>query len=188
MGQPKQLLPLAGKAIIRHVAQRALISTCDSVIVVVGYEADAVTAALAGLPVHVVLNPIYAEGMSTSLRAGVAALPNHADSVVVLLGDQPDIDPTMISALIAARRETAAPVVMATYGDQPSNPVLFGRETFADLMTVTGDQGGRAVVRAYRDRLITVPAAASTPPEDIDTEAAYRALLTRWAKRTTDDG
>ncbi len=172
--------------IIRHVAARALASIRDSVIVVVGYEADAVSAALDGLPVRVVLNPIYAEGMSTSLRAGVAALPNHADGVVVLLGDQPEIDPNLISDLIAARRETAAPVVMARYGDQPSNPVLFGRETFADLMTVTGDQGGRAVVRAYRDRLITVPAAASTPPDDIDTEEGYRALITRWAKRTAD--
>ncbi len=180
LGRPKQLLEVGGKPLIWHVATRALASTCDGVFAVLGYQADAMREALSDLPVEIVLNPDFADGMSTSLRAGVAALPDDADAFVVLLGDQPEVDPAAISAVIAARRNTGAPVVRTRYGAQPSNPVLFGLETFAELRMLRGDVGGRSVVRAYRDRLVEVRAAADTPPEDVDTEEAYRALLARW--------
>ena len=180
LGRPKQLLEVGGKPLIWHVATRALASTCDGVFAVVGYQPDAMRAALSDLPVDIVHNPDFADGMSTSLRAGVAALPADADAFVVLLADQPEVDPASISAVITARRSTGAPVVRTRYGEQPSSPTLFGRETFAELLMLRGDVGGRSVVRAHRAHLVEVPAAAVAPPEDVDTEEAYRALLGRW--------
>jgi molybdenum cofactor cytidylyltransferase len=180
LGRPKQLLMVGGKPLIRHVAERALAAGCDGVVVVVGHRAEAIEAVLLGVPVDFVHNPHYAEGMSTSLRAGVAALPSNADGLVVLLSDQPEVDPAAITAVVAARRATGAPVVVTRYGDLQSPPVLFGRETFADLLAISGDEGGRSVVQEYQDRLVAVPAAADTPPEDVDTEEAYQALLGRW--------
>lgn len=182
LGRPKQLLEVAGKPLLWHVATRALASTCDGVFAVVGYQAEAMRVALSDLSVDIVLNPEFAAGMSTSLRAGVAALPADADAFVVLLGDQPEIDPASISAVIAVRRSTGAPVVRTRHGEQPSSPVLFGRETFAELRMLRGDVGGRSVVRVYRDRMVEIPGAADTPPEDVDTEEAYQALLARWRR------
>jgi len=180
LGRPKQLLNLVGKPLIWHVAARALASQCDGVLVVVGHQAEAMHAALSDLPVEIVHNPDFGQGMSTSLHAGIAALPSAVDGVVLLLGDQPEVAPAAITAVIAARRATNAPVVVTQYGEQQSNPVLFGSETFTELEAIRGDVGGRNVVRAHRDLLVAVPAATDTPPEDVDTEEAYQALLSRW--------
>ena len=183
LGRPKQLLVVGGKPLIRHVAERALASGCDGVVVVVGHQAATIRAALAGLSVTFVHNADYAEGMSTSLREGVGAMPADADGFVVLLSDQPEIDVEAIRGVIVARRATRAPVVVTAYGEQQSPPVLFGRETFTDLLVIRGDEGGRSVVRAYRDRVVSVPGTTQTPPEDVDTEEAYQALLRRWREK-----
>jgi molybdenum cofactor cytidylyltransferase len=178
LGRPKQLLPVRGEPLLRHTVRRILASTLDEIIVVVGHEADAVRTAMAGLPVHVVGNPDYERGQSTSLLAGLAALSPDAEAVVFLLGDQPGVDPAVIDALIAAWRETGGPVVAPRYADGVGNPVLFARDVFPELTVLTGDTGARSVVRARRRAgdLHLVPVPHPAPP-DIDTEEDYAALL-----------
>jgi len=123
---------------------------------------------LAPLDVEYVFNPAFALGQSTSLRAGVLAA-GSADAVVVALGDQPDLDPVNIDRLIEARRHGAL-LAMARYGETPSHPVLFGSELFDELAAVTGDQGGRDVIRAHRTAISYVDATRPSVPLDIDTD------------------
>lgn len=178
LGRPKQLLPVQGEPLIRHTLRRVLASSLDQVILVVGHEADEVRAAVAGLPVGCVVNPDAAAGQSTSVRAGLAALPPDFEAAVFILGDQPGVDPNVIDALITAWRESRPPVVAPRYEDRIGNPILFDRRVFPQLTALEGDSGARPVVNAYSEsgELQVVPVPGPAPP-DVDTEADYAALI-----------
>ncbi|MGC4108744.1 MAG: nucleotidyltransferase family protein [Thermomicrobiales bacterium] len=181
LGRPKQMLDLSGKPVIAHVVERALVARLDDVIVVTGGGGEAVAGAVSPYPVRVVPNPAYRDGQSTSLIAGLNALADETDAVVVLLGDQPGVDPADIVTLMAARRASpSAPIAMTDYGTERSHPILFGREVFPELLAIRGDQGGRDVIRAHAAEVVTVASSLPEPPLDLDTEDAYRALLARW--------
>lgn len=182
LGRPKQLLPLDGEPLIRQTIRRILASSLDELMVVVGHEAEAVTTALSDLPVRIVFNPNAARGQSTSVLAGLDALSANVEAALVLLGDQPGIDPVVIDTLIAAWRESKAPIVAPRYIGGIGNPVLFDRRIFPELATLQGDAGARAVVRAHHEAgdLLLVPIDAPAPP-DIDTEEDYAALLATFA-------
>lgn len=174
LGRPKQLLRLGERPIVQHVVETALASSLDEVIVVLGAHAADVRTALDGIPVRFVINERYEAGQGTSLAAGVAAA-GDADAVVVLLGDQPGVKASTIDAVVAARREQDASIVMAAYDDGRGHPVLFGREHFASLLDLSGDSGGREIIRQRPDRVVTVPVDGATPA-DIDTEDDWRAM------------
>jgi len=176
LGRPKQLLLVDGKPLLAHVVERALQSRLDAVTVIVGHEAEAVRRAISPYDVALSVNSRYAEGQSTSLVAGVDALPGNMEAAVVMLADQPGIRVASIDALIDVRRATRAPIVMTKYGDARSHPVLFGRETFDTLRAISGDKGAREVIRAYGDQVATVEDGRPAPPADVDTEEAYAAL------------
>jgi molybdenum cofactor cytidylyltransferase len=186
LGRPKQLLPLAGEPMIRHTVRRVLESSLDEVIVIIGDDADAVRDALEGLPVQLVTNPRAAEGQSTSVVAGITALLDNAgpenspqaEAVVMLLGDQPTIDPTLINAVIQQWRKCDSPIVATRYYDIVGSPVLFASSLFPELLQIKGDIGARDIVRAKRDagELATVTIDDPAPP-DVDTNDDYQRLL-----------
>src|SRR4051794_2130498 len=125
MGQPKQLLPFEGKSLVRRAAEAAVGSKTRQTIVVTGAASQQVDAELAGLAVMLVHNDQYAEGMSTSLRAGLRAVRPEVDAVVVLLADQPLITSEIINGLIELYQQTSAKIVRPRYDGQPGNPVLW---------------------------------------------------------------
>src|SRR6201987_4453208 len=103
MGAPNKLLAeIGGRPLFRIVTEQALASKARPVIVVTGHQRERVEAALAGLAVTFVHNPDYAEGMSTSVKAGIAAVPADADGAIVCLGDMPQVDAKLIDRLLAA--------------------------------------------------------------------------------------
>ena len=173
LGRPKQLLELNDVPLVRHVASRTLGAAVDHVVVVVGAESSRVRAALDGLDIAFVENPAYESGQASSLRAGMAAVAADSDAIVVLLADQPGIDPVTIDRVIAARREQGAGIVMARYGEERGHPVLFGYEFFDELSRIEGDQGGREVIRAHAEALVLVPATSERVPADVDNEDAW---------------
>ena len=179
LGRPKQLLELDGQPLVAHVVERCLRSRLDRIIVVVGHESEDMRAALSGLEVEIFTNPDYASGQATSLHAGLDVAGEDADAVVILLGDQPGIDPLAIDRLIDARRGGAI-VGMARYGDRRGHPVLFGRELFGELRSIRGDQGGRKVIRQHADRLVLVDGGATDVPGDVDTWADFERLRESW--------
>ena len=149
MGQPKLLLPWRGEAIIRHTVRAALESGLEAVIVVTGANSEGVSTALQGLPVRLVHNPDWKKGQSTSVKAGLAALPPEIGAAAFLLGDQPQIYPTLVRALLEQHRRTLAPITCPLIGQQRGNPVLFDRSTFADFSRLEGDAGARQIFNLF---------------------------------------
>lgn len=148
----------------------------DEVIVVLGHEADEVAATLR-LPggARTVVNPRYAEGQSTSLRAGLRALSPEVRAVVVLLGDQPRVSPEAIRAVITAAEGGGGPVVQAAYDGRPGHPVLFDRGVWADIEEVEGDVGARDLL-ARAPELVRTVEVGGQPPDDVDTWEDYRRI------------
>jgi molybdenum cofactor cytidylyltransferase len=177
MGQPKQLLDWGGRALVRVVAEHALAARLDRVLVVVGAAGDEVAAALAGLPVEIVENQAYAEGQSTSLRAGVAALGPEVSAALVLLGDQPFVTPAIVERIADEWRMSGAAIVAPVYRGQRGNPVLFARAVFDQLLAIKGDQGARAILAADPARVRTVAFDDDRPLADIDTPEDYERLV-----------
>jgi molybdenum cofactor cytidylyltransferase len=181
LGRPKQLLALGDRPVLAHTLANALVASLDGVIVVLGHAADAIQSQIDFGAARVVINERYAEGQSTSLHAGVAALPSDAAAAIFILGDQPLIGPAVHDALVAAYRDSSAPIVQPSYDGQRGNPVLIARPLFSELLTVTGDQGARNVLRAHSAEVRGVPIPGSTPTDDLDTEEDYQRLLAHYA-------
>jgi molybdenum cofactor cytidylyltransferase len=184
LGRPKQLLPLAGLPLLAHVLRNAASSNLDEVILVLGFEAERIAAAVGEWGQRLVVNPDYAAGQSTSLRAGLAAVDPASEAVLFLLGDQPGVSPATIDALIEMFRSSGGPIVAAQYGGKTGNPVLFARALFPELAQVTGDQGARKIVKAHQNEVVHVAVSGSRPPRDVDTEEDYEKLLTAWGGET----
>lgn len=150
MGTNKLLVDLDGTLVIARVVASVLASRASPVLVVTGHQGAALYDALRGWEVRFVDNPDYADGLSTSLRAGIAALPPETEGVVVCLGDMPAVDAGIINALIATfDPATGAEVVAPSHDGRRGNPVLWGRRFFAELMSLSGDQGGKPLLAAH---------------------------------------
>ncbi|MEJ2558620.1 MAG: selenium cofactor biosynthesis protein YqeC [Anaerolineae bacterium] len=173
-GAPKQLLPWEGGSLLGHVADTALASRASPVVVVLGHQADACQVALGDRPVTAVVNPDWAQGQSTSVRAGLAALQPNVSAALFLLVDQPRITPAVINALIERHRATLAPVVWPEHNGRRGNPVLFDHALFPQLARLSGDTGGRPVLQAYADRAERVPVSDPGVLFDIDTPGDYQ--------------
>jgi molybdenum cofactor cytidylyltransferase len=173
--EPKLLAELAGKPLIRHVAQAALAAKAFPVLAVLGHRREEVDAVLPR-PVRRVENPDYARGLSTSLRAGFAALDQTAEAALVLLGDMPQVTPALIDGLIdtwiAAGRPAA---VVPTYDGRRGNPVLLSAALGPEIAKLTGDTGAGALLRA-RDDVHELPVTAASVLADVDTPEALAAL------------
>jgi molybdenum cofactor cytidylyltransferase len=163
MGGPNKLVAtIGGRPLVRIAAEAALASRASLLTVVTGHRAAETEAALAGLRAAVIHNPDYANGLSTSLRAGLAHVPADADAVVVLLGDMPAVTPAMIDKVIAAFDPARGrEIIVPTFEGQRGNPVLWSRRFFSELMAVEGDKGGRDVIAAHRDAVAEVELGAA---------------------------
>ncbi len=169
MGQPKQLMPYRGVPMVRHAATVALASSCRPVIVVTGANAEAVGAALDGLPVTIVFNAEWEGGMGTSISAGLRALPGEADGAVLALADQPLITSEIYDSLLS---EPECDIVAARYAGTVGVPVLFLRRYFDDLLALPASQGCKGVILSHREvcRFVDCPEAEM----DVDTPEGYR--------------
>ncbi|WP_245261914.1 NTP transferase domain-containing protein [Ancylobacter sp. FA202] len=173
----KLTLPLGGVPLVRRVVETALAARARPVIVVTGHEADAVRAALAGLDVTFAHNQDFAQGLSTSLKAGVAALPKEVERVVVMLGDMPMVEPSLVDCLAdaldpARGRLAAVPVAEGRQG----NPVALARALFPALKTLAGDVGARQILAQNADFVVEVPVEGESAFLDIDTHEDLEAL------------
>jgi molybdenum cofactor cytidylyltransferase len=178
MGGPNKLLAeIGGKPLVRIVVDAVLASRARPVVVVTGHQRDKVEAALAGLTVKFVHNPHFADGLGTSLKAGIAALPAEADGAIVCLGDMPQVDAALIDRLIGAfDPDHGALVVLPTIDGKRGNPVVWSRRFFPDLMTVEGDVGARYLIGRYTEAVAEVPLTGTAALTDVDTPEALEAV------------
>jgi molybdenum cofactor cytidylyltransferase len=173
----KMLAEIGGKPLVRIAAEQALASHAKPVIVVTGHERERVEQALSGLPLSFVHNPDYAEGLGTSLKAGIAAVPEESDGAVVCLGDMPQVDAGLIDKLLAAFDPVCgALVVVPSINGRRGNPVVWSRRFFPELMAVTGDVGARYLIGQYAEAVVEVPLAGEAALTDVDTPESLSAV------------
>lgn len=170
MGSPKQLLDVGGRPLLEHVVAAACASRLDEVVVVLGAEAQRIRDAVDVDRARVIINEHYADGMSTSLRAGFGALGDDVDRAVVILGDQPDVDATLFDRLLDAQASSGLPVAALDFEGLLHPPVVLAREMWSKIDELRGDVGLRQLLRQDGDRVVRVPTSRpSHHPVDIDT-------------------
>ncbi|MBI3435030.1 MAG: NTP transferase domain-containing protein, partial [Proteobacteria bacterium] len=183
-GSNKLLAEVAGKPLVRIAVEQALGARARPVIVVIGHQHERVEAVLAGLPVTLAHNAAFADGLSTSLRTGLAHVPPHVAGVVICLGDMPQVNSALIDRLAAAfDPERGALVVMPVVDGKRGNPVLWSRRFFPELATLEGDVGARHLIAAHPEAVVEVPIGDCSVLFDVDTPDALAAIRAGFANQ-----
>jgi molybdenum cofactor cytidylyltransferase len=192
-GRHKLLLPLGERSVIRHVVDAIIRSQARPLVVVVGHQADRVRAAITdGITdedVSIVENPAYLQGMSTSIHVGLRELIKNdrqaqaISGALIMLGDQPLMTERIINALIGQKTMSGRRIIAPLYGGKRGNPVLFDANLFAELLTVSGDEGGRSVLQRYREDIANLEVGDVTASFDVDTWDAYQQVVTEWQRQ-----
>lgn len=168
--QNKLLLADGGDPLVRHAVKMAVLSQLKPVVVVLGHEADRVRAVCDGLPVTFTINPDFAHGLSTSLKAGIKALPENIDGAAVILADMPGLDAALLDRLYAAfEAEPAALAAVPVHNGEWGNPCILAAALFAEVDALSGDQGARNILVTHRDMVIEMPESSDAATRDIDT-------------------
>lgn len=176
----KLLMPLRGRPMLAHVIRAVTTASVDEAIVVLGHEADQVLPVLAAYPVRTVINPDYAEGMTTSIRTGVAATASKTAGFMICLSDLPLIKAGEYTHLANAFREAVAAdpqcIVRPVFEGTPGNPVVFAGAYRAALQEHAEREGCKGLVKRHRAHVLDVAMATDHVIRDIDTPEAYAAL------------
>jgi molybdenum cofactor cytidylyltransferase len=177
MGGPNKLLEeIGGVSVVRRTAEAVIAAGYAPVVVVTGHMREGVEAALAGVPVRFVHNPRFGEGLSTSLAAGIAAVPPEADGALVALGDMPAAPAELLRRLAAAFDPDAGRAVVVPVRDgRRGNPVVWARRFFAALQALEGDAGAKSLIGENAEVVAEVEAEGEGAFLDVDTPEALDA-------------
>ena len=179
MKADKLLVQIDGQPLVCRVVRSVEASHARPIIVVTGHEHEHVTAALAGVDCRIVHNTNFRSGLSTSLRAGVAAA-SECDGAMILLGDMPAVSSFLIDKMTAAfDPDKGRAICVATYKGRRGNPVLFDRRFFPELLAITGDVGARDIVGKYPELVCEVESGNEGPLIDLDTREELEQFLRR---------
>jgi CTP:molybdopterin cytidylyltransferase MocA len=167
LGRPKQLVEIGGEPLLRRAAHALLATTPVVLVVVLGHDAPAMRVVLAGLDARVVIAHDHAEGLSASLRAGLAVLPGEIVGALVALTDQPALDAAHLASLCTAWRSDPRRAAASAYEGVLGVPALLPRRWFDELARLEGDVGARALLRARAEDVVAIDAPALA--HDVDT-------------------
>ncbi len=169
-----------GKPMIARVVDNVLSSHARPILVVTGHQAEQVQHALGGRPVRYAHAEDYAEGLSASLKAGIAAVPEECAAAIVCLGDMPLVTGRMIDRLLSAYDpDEGRLIVLPTYRGKQGNPMLWDREFFPEIMDVSGDSGARFLVGQHIEAVAEVEMADDAVLRDFDTTESLSTLPQR---------
>ncbi|MBI5917674.1 MAG: nucleotidyltransferase family protein [Bacteroidetes bacterium] len=178
MEQPKQLLKFRDKTLLEHVVAEALSTSCRPVVVVLGAWFHEIQPAIAHLPVQIVRNINWEDGMSSTIACGMAyLLKNHPDTaaILLLLCDQPFVDAGILNELVKKWQTSGQPIVAAAYDGTFGVPALFDRSCFEELSELSGRQGAKSLMTAHPGEVATVYFRDGSI--DLDTPEDYKRLL-----------
>jgi molybdenum cofactor cytidylyltransferase len=175
MGQPKAFLNWKGEPFIRVCALQAISAGLDPVIIIAGQEYERIRNILQDIPVHVIHNPDWNEGQSSSIRTAINSIPKHAGGAIFQLVDQPHIPVALLRRLKYDHSRSLSPIVLPESIGRRANPVLFDRITFKSLSTIQGDVGGRVIFSQYPIK--TIQWFDDSILIDVDTPDDYSRLL-----------
>ena len=173
MGRNKLLLEVAGQSVLRRAVVTAVEAGLDPVLVVLGHESERARAEVESLRCEVVLNPDFQEGIHSSLRTGIAAVPARCVAAVVLLADMPLVEARMIRTLVQRHEAERPALVVSDYEGVDAPPILYDRQLFGELRVLEGEGCGKRVVKRHTAEAVRIrwPARALTDldlPEDVE--------------------
>lgn len=178
LGQPKQLVQLGGRPALHRTVSNAVAVTGQAVTVVIGAHAQTLTHLLKRSSASWVLNRAWEEGLASSIRSGIAALPMGCEATLILLGDQVAVTVDDLKRLVSAWNGEPGAIAAAQYDQQVGVPAIFPAFCFSELAALRGDQGAKAVLNRYRDRVVRV--AMPNAAIDLDTPEDLERLIQRF--------
>lgn len=177
MGSPKLLLPLANSTIFETTLDHLRLSRVSEVVVVVGANAERMKELIGERPVKVVVNPRYAEGMSTSLICGLAEVRPESRWVLIALGDKPLVDTSTYNQLIEASKHSKRGIIVPTYRGMRGTPTLVLLTYRNELLELRGDVGGRSLLECHPEDVYEVEVDCPGVLEDVNTPEDYIKLI-----------
>jgi molybdenum cofactor cytidylyltransferase len=193
MGTPKQLLRLAGETILERTLRNVRASEVSEIVLVLGFAADSVEKEISidrvkMDRVKIVHNKDYQQGMGTSLRTGLAAVDARSNAALIVLADQPFVSPETLDQLIACHQESKPQIIIPTYKGFRGNPVLLDRSVFAELQSLTGDVGCRAIFGSHTEDIRKLAVEDIGILLDIDSQEEYQKLGKAYAAKGNESG
>ena len=179
MGKPKQLLPLAGTTVLERTLQNLHDAQVDEIVLVLGSSAEIIKQQLSPSSTRnlkILVNPDYSQGMASSLRAGLSAIASDMDATLIILADQPFIQPETLKRIIDRYRHSDAQIVIPAYKGFRGNPVLLDRSVFEEVTALKGDIGCRAIFGDHADGIVKVEVDDIGVLLDIDNQEDYERL------------
>ena len=177
MGTPKQLLLYQGRSFVRHIAEIAIASVCHPITIVLGAHAQQIKPEVSQLPVQVVENQQWSQGMSSSLRVGIEALnavSQNLDAVIITLCDQPFVSSKILDQIVEAYYLTGKPIIASEYAGTLGVPALFSRTLFSELRDLKHTEGAKKIIIKHSNEVFSVPFPEGSI--DIDTPNDYEQL------------
>jgi len=169
MGKLKQLMPLGNTTMVEQTIDNLLSSRVSEVIVVLGHRAEEVMKRIAARPIKIAVNPIYHQGMGTSIAAGLNLVDSRAQAVVLALSDQPFVDSQTINRLIEEFDAHDKGIAIPTYQGRRGHPIIFSIKYKAQLSVLKGDIGGREIIKEHPEDILEVAVECEGIVIDIDT-------------------
>jgi len=186
MGTPKQLLRMGGETLLGIALETLRKTQVREIVVVLGASADAIRREVELDRAKVVINEAYQEGMGTSLRAGLEAVGPGAKAALVVLADQPFLQPSTVDKLIEQHQQGRPQIVIPLYRGFRGNPVLLDRSVFAELAGLTGDIGCRAIFGSHTENILKVPVDDAGILLDVDTPADVEMVQEAHAREAVE--
>jgi len=177
LGEPKQLLKFNGKSLLQNAVDAATNSNANTVIEVLGANAEQVSKQINKSKIHTIINTGWEEGMASSVRTGLNELlfiSPGTDAVILMVCDQPYISSDLLNDLINTHLHSGKPIVTCSYGEAIGPPALFHKFLFDELMQLKGDVGARKIIQQHKDQVATV--LFTKGKIDIDTNEDYEIL------------
>ncbi|HAC62992.1 MAG TPA: 4-diphosphocytidyl-2C-methyl-D-erythritol synthase [Cyanothece sp. UBA12306] len=178
MGRPKQLLSYNGQSLLKYITKCAIASLCNLVIVVLGANAEKIEPEIASLPIKIIKNDQWNQGISSSISCGINYIQqqySNLDGVVFLTCDQPFVSAELIKQLIDAHHSTKKPIIASQYGETLGIPALFSRNFFPALIKLQGDRGAKKIINQHRDLVSVIDFPQGSI--DLDTLENYQQFI-----------
>lgn len=182
MGRPKMLLPWGSSTILETIIWKALSSRSQGVMVVLGADKQKIERQIKRAPVTTTFNDQFKQGMLSSVRAGLTALPEGAKAVIITLGDQPLIPPEVFDLLIDSFEASSQGIVLPTYRGKRGHPLLLDMKYAGEILYLDDSVGLRGLLQAHPQDILEVPIKDSGILKDIDFPEEYRASLAESLK------
>lgn len=186
LGRAKQLLPFAGTTLIGHVCKCALAAKCDDVVVVLGADRKPIEESISSFSLRVIDNPLWSEGIASSVRAAIRHIISRSlpvDALLFLTSDQVSVSTNLLDKIVYSFNDSPESIVACRYGDGHGIPALFPRQYFDELLLLSGDRGAKSLLITHHKAIISIP--FSGGEIDIDTWQDYQSLLSDPADADT---